>query len=162
MLAQQRAAVRGRNFREALELLRAADALSLAEAAAHQRAHQLRAGQALEARTPCPPHFRQGSHELGTGISIVLLLTALPRGILFEDLAAAASANLLEYRDHENKTRVQTKGKHATAVAAQWHSLRAYRAAWPCRSWRSARRWRRRWRGARRRRRAARSRARAL
>ena len=48
--AQQRAAVRERNFREALELLRAVDALSLAEAAAHQRAHQLRAGQALEAR----------------------------------------------------------------------------------------------------------------
>ena len=50
VLTQQRAAVRERNFREALELLRAVDALSLAEAAAHQRAHQLRAGQALEAR----------------------------------------------------------------------------------------------------------------
>ena len=56
VFAQQRAAVRERNFREALELLRAVDALSLAEAAAHQRAHQLRAGQALEARKNPPLH----------------------------------------------------------------------------------------------------------
>lgn len=60
--AQQRAAVRERNFREALELLRAVDALSLAEAAAHQRAHQLRAGQALEARKNPPLHTYVRAH----------------------------------------------------------------------------------------------------
>ncbi len=48
--AQQRGAVRERNFREALELLRAVDALGRSEAAAHQRAWQLRASQALQAR----------------------------------------------------------------------------------------------------------------
>ncbi len=51
--AQQRGAVRERNFREALELLRAVDALGRSEAAAHQRAWQLRASQALQAR--CRP-----------------------------------------------------------------------------------------------------------
>jgi len=48
--AQQRGAVRERNFREALELLRAVDALGRSEAAAHLRACQMRASQALQAR----------------------------------------------------------------------------------------------------------------